>query len=207
MVAGHADERALVEQVGARVTHVGDGERVVFDIGASGCAAHAGLAQAVQGRLDYGGVGCLDGCGQACCVGGLRGRLGNSLDGDGRGYLAGGVTAHAVAYAKERRLHQVGILIVRAYAANVRAGAPHELRGGAGIIGRVGLDALLGQGSKLMVEPGSLSLASTAATSISAVSPGETVSVSAFDSESPVSGELALRTRRRSTRRLAGWRL
>ena len=45
------------------------------------------------------------------------------------------------------------------------------------------------RGSKLMVEPGSLSLASTAATSISAVSPGETVSVSAFDSESPVSGE------------------
>ena len=45
------------------------------------------------------------------------------------------------------------------------------------------------RGSKLMVEPGSLSLASTAATSISAVSPGETVSVTAFDSESPVSGE------------------
>ena len=45
------------------------------------------------------------------------------------------------------------------------------------------------RGSKLMVEPGSLSLASTTATSISAVSPGETVSVSAFDSESPVSGE------------------
>ena len=40
-----------------------------------------------------------------------------------------------------------------------------------------------------MVEPGSLSLASTAATSISAVSPGETVSVSAFDSELSVSGE------------------
>ena len=45
------------------------------------------------------------------------------------------------------------------------------------------------RGSKLMVDPGSLSLASTAATSISAVSPGETVSVSAFDSESPLSGE------------------
>ena len=57
---------------------------------------------------------------------------------------AGGVTAHAVAYAKERRLHQVGILIVRAHTANVGAGAPHELRGGASIIGRVGLDALLG---------------------------------------------------------------
>ena len=144
VVAGHADERALVEQIGARVAHVGDGERVVFDVGAGGCAAHAGLAQAVQGRLDYGGVGSLDGCGQACCVGGLWGRLGNSLDGDRRGYLAGSVTTHAVAYAKERRLHQVGILIVRAHAANVGAGAPHELRGGAGIIGRVGLDALLG---------------------------------------------------------------
>lgn len=50
-----------MEQIGARVAHVGDGERVVFDVGAGGCAAHAGLAQAVQGRLDYGGVGCLDG--------------------------------------------------------------------------------------------------------------------------------------------------
>ena len=154
MVAGHADERALVEQVGARVAHVGDGERIVFDIGASGCAAHAGLAQAIQGGLDYGGVSGLDGCRQACGVGGLRGRLGNSLNGDGRGYLAGSVTTHAVAYAKERRLHQVGILIVRAHAANVGAGAPHELRGGAGIIGRVGLDALLGQGLKAHGRPG-----------------------------------------------------
>ena len=133
---------------------MGDGERVVFDIGASGCAAHAGLAQAVQGGLDYGGVSGLDGCGQACCVGGLRGRFGNSLDGDRRGHLAGGVTAHAVAYAKERRLHQVGILIVRAHTANVGAGAPHELRGGAGIIGRVGLDAFLGQGLKAHGRPG-----------------------------------------------------
>ena len=133
-----------MEQVGARVTHVGDGERVVFDIGASGCAAHAGLAQAIQGSLDYGGVGGLDGCRQACGVGRLRSCLGNGLDSDRGGYLAGGVTAHAVAYAKERRLHQVGILIVRAHTANVGAGAPHELRGGAGIIGRVGLDALLG---------------------------------------------------------------
>ena len=32
VVAGHADERALVEQIGARVAHVGDGERVVFDV-------------------------------------------------------------------------------------------------------------------------------------------------------------------------------
>ena len=154
VVAGHADERALVEQVGARVAHVGDGERVVFDIGASGCAAHAGLAQAIQGGLDYGGVSSLDGCRQACGVGRLRSCLGDGLDSDRRGYLAGGVTAHAVAYAKERRLHQVGILIVRAHAANVRAGAPHELRGGAGIIGRVGLDAFLGQGLKAHGRPG-----------------------------------------------------
>ena len=37
---------------------------------------------------------------------------------------------------------------MRAHTANVGAGAPHELRGGTGIIGRVGLDALLGQGLK-----------------------------------------------------------
>ena len=136
-----------MEQVGARVAHVGDGERVVFDIGAGGCAAHAGLAQAVQGRLDYGGVGCLDGCGQACCVGGLWGRLGNSLDGDGRGYLAGSVTTMPSHTQKSgdctgRNPHCAGARSQR------RSGRPHKLRGGAGIIGRVGLDALLGQGLK-----------------------------------------------------------
>ena len=63
VVAGHADERALVEQIGARVAHVGDGEHVVFDIGAGCRAAHTGLAQAVECGLDDGGVGSFDGCG------------------------------------------------------------------------------------------------------------------------------------------------
>ena len=145
VVAGHADERTLVEQVGARVAHVGDGERVVFDVGAGGRASHAGFAQAVEGGLDHGGVGGLDGCCQARGVGGLRRRLGDGLDGDGGCHLAGGVSSHAVAHAKERRLHQIGVLIVRAYASDVGAGAPHKLRGGAGVVGRVGLDALVGQ--------------------------------------------------------------
>ena len=34
---------------------------------------------------------------------------------------------------------------MRAYASDVGAGAPHKLRGGAGVVGRVGLDALVGQ--------------------------------------------------------------
>ena len=34
---------------------------------------------------------------------------------------------------------------MRAYAPDVGAGAPHKLRGGAGVVGRVGLDALVGQ--------------------------------------------------------------
>ena len=158
VVAGHANQRALVEQVGARVAHVGDGERVVFDIGAGGRATHAGLAQAIQGGLDHSGVGGLDGCSQACRIGRLRGCLCDGLDGDGGGYLTGGVAAHAIAHAKERRLHQIGILVVRAHAANVGASAPHELRGGAGIIGRVGLDALLGQGLKAHGRAGVLEL-------------------------------------------------
>ena len=145
VVAGHADERALVEQVGARVAHVGDGERIVFDVGAGCRATHAGFAQAVERGLDHGGVGCLDGCGQSRGVRGLRRRLGDGLDGDGGCHLAGGVSAHAVAHAKERRLHQIGVLVMRTHAADIGAGAPHELRGGAGIVGRVGLNALVGQ--------------------------------------------------------------
>ena len=34
---------------------------------------------------------------------------------------------------------------MRAYTSDVGAGAPHKLRGGAGVVGRVGLDALVGQ--------------------------------------------------------------
>ena len=70
--------------------------------------------------------------------------LGDGLDRDGRGDLAGGVAAHAVGHAEERRLHEVGVLVVRAHAAHVGARAPHEVDGGAGVVGRVGVDAVLG---------------------------------------------------------------
>ncbi len=57
MVARDADERALVEEVGARVAHVRDGEGGALDVGGGGGAAHAGPAHAVHGRLDDGRVG------------------------------------------------------------------------------------------------------------------------------------------------------
>ena len=93
---------------------MGDSEHVVFDIGAGCRAAHAGLAKPVERSLDDRGVCSFDGGRQSCGVGCLRRCLGNGLDGDGGGYLTGGVAAHAVAYAKERRLHQIGVFVMRA---------------------------------------------------------------------------------------------
>ena len=51
-----------------------------------------------------------------------------------------------VAYAKERRLHQVGIPHCAGTQPKRRAGTPHELRGGAGIMVESVSMALLGQG-------------------------------------------------------------
>ena len=144
MVAGYADEGALMQQVCARVAHVGDGDGVAFDIGAGCSAAHARFSQAVRCGFDDGSVGGFDRCGEERRIGGVRGGLGDGFHGKRRRNLAGGVPAHAVADAEKRRLNQVGVLVVRTHAAYVRAGAPHERRGGAGVVGRIGVDALFG---------------------------------------------------------------
>ena len=58
-----------MEQIGARVAHVGDSEHVVFDIGAGCRAAHARLAKPVERSLDDRGVCSFDGGRQSCGVG------------------------------------------------------------------------------------------------------------------------------------------
>ena len=135
VVAGDADERALVQQVCARVAYVGDSDGVALYVGGRGGAAHARLAQAVECGFDHRGVGGFDGCAQQGGIGGMRSCFGDGLHGDGTRHLARGVAAHAVAHAEERRLDQVGILVMRAHAAHIGARAPHKLRGGAGVIG------------------------------------------------------------------------
>lgn len=103
-------------------------------------------AHAVHGRLDDGRVGRLDGGGELCGIGRLGAGLGDGLDGDRAGNLTGGVAAHAVAHAEQRRGGEIGVLVVAAHAAHVGAGAPHEHGGRAGIEGGVGVDQVVGDG-------------------------------------------------------------
>ena len=114
---------------------MGDSDGVALYIGRGGGATHARLAQAVERGFYYRGVGGFDCCAQQGGIGGVRGCLGDGLHSDGARHLARGVAAHAVAYAEEWRLDQVGILVMRTHAAHIGARAPHKLRGGAGVIG------------------------------------------------------------------------
>ena len=82
VVVCDADERPLVQEVGARIANVRDGDDVALDVRCGSGAAHARLSQAVGCGLDDGGVGGLDGGGQACGVGFLRGQARDGLDRD-----------------------------------------------------------------------------------------------------------------------------
>ena len=150
VVARDADERVVVHEVGARVAHVRDGKLSALDVGCRGGAAHAGTPHAVGSRLHDGGVCRLHGPCELSGVGCGGGVLGDGLHRDGGGHFAGRVPAHAVGDAEERRLHEVGVLVVGAHAAHVGAGTPHEGRGGAGVVGGVGVDALRGDGLKAL---------------------------------------------------------
>ncbi|MFR3451077.1 MAG: hypothetical protein ACLTSX_05055 [Collinsella sp.] len=89
----------------------------------------------------------------------------------------GGVAAHAVAHAEQRRGGEIGVLVgLRTPATSERA--PHMSMEDvpASKVASVSIRSSV-MGSKSMVEPGSLSLASTAWRSISAVSSGETGAV------------------------------
>ena len=97
VVARDADEGALVEQVCARVAGVRDGHGGALDVGGGGGAAHARAAHAVDGRLDDGRVGRLDGSGEQGGVGRVGSGRRDGLDGDRARDLARGVAAHAVA--------------------------------------------------------------------------------------------------------------
>ncbi len=126
VVVRHAHERAVAQQVDARVAHVRDGHAALLYKAAGGGAAHAGLAGAFLGAADDGGVGGLDRRAKKHVVGRGRGLVGDGLDRDGARHLAGGVPAHAVAHGKEGRAHEEGVLVVATDQAHVGAGAPRD---------------------------------------------------------------------------------
>ena len=82
VVVCDADERPLVQEVGARIANVRDGDDVALDVRCGSGAAHARLSQTVGCGLDDGGVSSFDGGGQACGVGFLRGQARDGLDRD-----------------------------------------------------------------------------------------------------------------------------
>ena len=132
VVARHAHERPVVQQVHAGVAHVGHGHAVAVDKDGGGGAAHAGLAAAVLCPLDHCQVGRLDGGAQEGVVGVVWRGGRDGLHGDGARHLASRVAAHAVAYGKEGRAEEEGVLVVAANQPHVAPGSPRDVVVGAG---------------------------------------------------------------------------
>ena len=106
---------------------------------AAGCgASHARLALAVRCPLDDGFVRCLDGGAKQCVISVFRGMAGDGANRDGTRDFACGVPAHAIAYAKERIPYEIGVFVVAAYEAHVRASRPGKARIGAHFETRTG---------------------------------------------------------------------
>ena len=82
------------------------------------------------------------------------GRVGSGgrdgLDGIRARDLARGVAAHAVADGEQRRGHEIGVLVMVADASHVRARAPHERGGRAGVVGGIRLDAVVRDGGEAL---------------------------------------------------------
>ena len=124
VVVGHAHELALVQQVAARIAHMGHGHgRAVDNDGGAG-GAHARSSGALRGSFDDGLVGGLDGGGQGRVVGRGGCRLGKARHGDGACHLASLVATHAVRHGEEREVHDEGVLVMLAHEAHVGARAP-----------------------------------------------------------------------------------
>ena len=93
---------------------MGDGHLTLLDEGARGGASHAGFAGPLNGTLDDGGIGRLDGGAEQDVIGVLGHVRRDGLDGDGACDLTRRVPSHAVADGEEGGLDEEGVLVVLA---------------------------------------------------------------------------------------------
>ena len=119
VVARDLLERPVVQQVGARIAHLGDDYLVIEDEGCGHGRAHARAAAAVFGAFEHGGVCLPDGFCERVGVGRMRGELAHRLDGDGACHLACLVPAHAVGDHEQRGRDEHAVLVMLAHVADV----------------------------------------------------------------------------------------
>ena len=124
VVARQLLQLPLVEQVGARVAHLGDDQPLAFQHRrrCTWCPCPRGPRPRARPAARRGSRpprprparSRRDGQGA---------RLGQHVHGDFGRHLAGGVPAHAVGHGEQRRRHHQAVLVVVAHAAHVRAAA------------------------------------------------------------------------------------
>ena len=123
MVAGELLQLPFVKQIGARVAHLGDDERLLLKHGGGAGAAHALAADAFAGGAHDGAVRFFHGVAERRGIGVCRGRSPDDVHGDFGRHLPGGVAAHAVGHHVQRRRDGQAVLVVVAHAADVGAAA------------------------------------------------------------------------------------
>lgn len=132
VIARDALELVVVKEIRARIAHLCDDGLVFVDEGGGEGRSHARFARTVLGAAQDGLVCLDDGC--AKCLGARAlGSMGfHGGHGDLARDLAGLVSAHAVCDDEERAFYQVAVLIVLAYASDIRARGERSGRVGLG---------------------------------------------------------------------------
>ena len=141
VVAGKLLKASLVQQVGARIAHLGDYQALAFQDGGGKRGAHALAADALAGRLDNLEVRGNHGAGQRIAIGAGGCQLGQGVDGHLGGNLACFVAAHSVGNGEQRRGNHQAVLVVLAHMAYFRAASEERLR--AWLVGGLALGACI----------------------------------------------------------------
>ena len=123
VVAGELLKLSLVQQVGARVSHLGNHQTLALEHGGGHGGAHALTAASFVGCLDDGAVCVLHGAAELRPVGMGGGLLGQHAHGNLGSHFARGVPAHAVGDGVQGRRDHEAVLVVVTQASDVGATA------------------------------------------------------------------------------------
>ena len=123
VVARELLELSLMEQICARIAHLGEHETFAFEYGGRHGAAHALPPDTVFHAADDGAVRFRHGKAERFAIGAVGGVFRQGINCDFRSDLACGVASHAVGDGEQGRCDDEAVLVVVAHAPDVGAAA------------------------------------------------------------------------------------
>ena len=114
VVMSNADQRAMMEQVNARVTNMSNGHLIALNEDSRGSGAHARFANTLCRSINNFLVSSLNCSAKTDIVCGTWCLFGNNLNSNGACYLTGGVTSHTIADGKKGSAQKERVLVMLA---------------------------------------------------------------------------------------------